>query len=764
MVFMPNLRQKFSPSGIRLELWLGLVGYLFVSGCSTLYDTGSAAKSSVYDAVNNLDLGARKPLPIAENSSFDGGIRLHSETYLATDDMAAEAGKGQSAAAPDGDEARFDIDMQATPIEAAARSIFGEILKLPYSVDPRVQGGVTLASGRPVPRKALIASFEASLQAVGAALVKDQNGYRIIPLGDAIGQGGVSNANANEPGYGITILPLAYVSADTMLRLLDGFAAKPGMVRAMPNRNLLVIQGSGSDRQGVVDSAFAFDQDWMKGQSVGVYSLANSAPEAVISELRHIFEAGDGGANSGLIQFQPMARMNGILVIAKRADLLKRVATWVTRLDKADSSATAARVYRVKYGDAKQLAAILNDSFGAGGNASYSVDTVRGSSGGLDSQGGSNTIASVNAGGQTSNGATMSGGMNPQQAQPAGVFGASQPSGQSGNFSSAEPDSNTPGAQVSPTLASGGGQREGNARVRITADSTTNSLLIFADQETSSMIFKVIEQIDRPRLQVAIEATIAEVTLNNSLQYGVQYYLKNNVGSIGLATSKAASGAPNTTPLVKTLPGFNLLLGSEADPKAILTALSGRTNVKVLSTPSLVVLDNQVATLQVGDQVPVSTTQATLVSGGATDGFPVANNIDYRNTGVILRVLPRVAANGNVTLDVDQEISNVANPSNASTLTPTISQRRVKSSIAVSSGQTVLLAGLISDREQAGRDGIPFLERITLLGDLFATNMSTVNRTELIIFIKPQIIRDAVDAQAVAEEMRSKMTAKPSAN
>jgi general secretion pathway protein D len=265
-------------------------------------------------------------------------------------------------------------------------------------------------------------------------------------------------------------------------------------------------------------------------------------------------------------------------------------------------------------------------------------------------------------------------------------------------------------------------------------------------------------------LQVAIEATIAEVTLNNSLQYGVQYYLKNNVGSIGLSTSKAASGTPNTTPLVKTLPGFNLLLGSEADPKAILTALSGRTNVKVLSTPSLVVLDNQAATLQVGDQVPVSTTQATLISGGATDGFPVANNIDYRNTGVILRVLPRVAANGNVTLDVDQEISNVANAANSSTLTPTISQRRVRSSIAVSSGQTVLLAGLISDREQAGREGIPFLERITLLGDLFATNTSTLNRTELIIFIKPQIIRDAVDAQAIAEEMRSKMTAKPSSN
>jgi general secretion pathway protein D len=230
--------------------------------------------------------------------------------------------------------------------------------------------------------------------------------------------------------------------------------------------------------------------------------------------------------------------------------------------------------------------------------------------------------------------------------------------------------------------------------------------------------------------------------------------LKNNAGSIGLNSGK-------TDPIVSSLPGFNFLIGSGADTNVILSALSNKTNVKVLSTPSLVVLDNQIASLQVGDQVPVATSQATLIgtqSNQTQNAFPVANNIDYRNTGVILRVLPRITANGNVTLDIEQEISNVVNNGSEGSLTPTVSQRRVKSSIAVTSGQTVLLAGLISDGEQGTRSGLPLVEKIMYLGDLFSTNQSILNRTELIIFIKPQIIQDALDAQHVAEQIREKMT------
>ena len=181
-----------------------------------------------------------------------------------------------------------------------------------------------------------------------------------------------------------------------------------------------------------------------------------------------------------------------------------------------------------------------------------------------------------------------------------------------------------------------------------------------------------------------------------------------------------------------------------------------RSDVKVLSNPSLVVLDNQPATLQVGDQVPFSTGTATVLTAANT----VVNTIDYKNTGIILRVLPRANANGNIVLDIEQEISNVSTTSNTGTLTPTISQRRVKSSVAVTSGQTVLLAGLISENESKIRQGIPLLDSIPGVGDAFSHQTFTRARTELILFIRPTVVKDAVDAHVIAEEMRSKMNSR----
>jgi general secretion pathway protein D len=294
--------------------------------------------------------------------------------------------------------------------------------------------------------------------------------------------------------------------------------------------------------------------------------------------------------------------------------------------------------------------------------------------------------------------------------------------------------------------------------VRITADITNNAVLVYANQESQRVVEQTIRQIDRPHRQIAIEATIAEVTLNDTLNYGVQYFLasrdvglKPDTGSLVNTVSSAANSATGAL-IGRALPGFNFLIGSESLPRVILDALHGVTDVKVLSNPSLVVLDNQTATLQVGDQVPFSTGSATVLTAANT----VVNTIDYKNTGIILRVLPRANATGNVVLDIEQEISSVAAGS-AQSLTPTISQRRVKSTISVNSGQTVLLAGLISETESKQRQGVPVLDSIPGVGDAFAHQNTLRTRTELILFIRPTVIRDALDAHVVAEEMRTKI-------
>jgi general secretion pathway protein D len=251
------------------------------------------------------------------------------------------------------------------------------------------------------------------------------------------------------------------------------------------------------------------------------------------------------------------------------------------------------------------------------------------------------------------------------------------------------------------------------------------------------------------------------------LQYGVQFFLNNkNVSGGVLGTNAnsaqatvnqsglaAASTIAQSALLQSVGPGVNLLLGASGSPRAILNALQTMTDVKVLSSPSLVALDNQPALLQVGDQIPISTSSATLLTSSAT---PTVNTIEMRNTGVILKVLPHIHANGTVQLEIDQEISNVVNP-DQQTLTPTISQRRVHSTVSVVSGQTVLLAGLISENNQETRTGIPGLREIKFLGDVFGNTSGVKSRSEIIIFIKTQLIRNSEDAGAVAEEFREKL-------
>ena len=287
--------------------------------------------------------------------------------------------------------------------------------------------------------------------------------------------------------------------------------------------------------------------------------------------------------------------------------------------------------------------------------------------------------------------------------------------------------------------------------------------------DSAGQLVHPLRQLDQPQAQVGIDATIAEVTLNNALSYGVQFFIQSK--NLGMAPDKgSASNIPTSPPgqpstvlngvasalLNRAFPGFNFLIGPEAQPNMILDALHTVTDVKILSNPSLVVIDNQVATLLVGDEIPVSTGTGNVLNSATGTNNTIINSIDYRSTGIILRVIPRVSPNGNVRLDIEQEISQATNQT-ANTLTPTVSQRKVKSSVAVANGQTVLLAGLIQEKNELDRGGIPLLDQIPKIGDLFSHQTKTTVRTELIIFIRPQVIRDAVDAHFVAEEFRAKL-------
>jgi general secretion pathway protein D len=728
---------------------VGAAGVLFALACATLAacnltsmgESGNDPPDAL-DRIRSADLQPRFPQQPAATPGARNGQRP--STYYGTADQ--PAAPAQSTSTPSGD--GFELNFENTPVTTVAKVVLGDILGLGYTIDPRVQGTVSLASGRPVPKKDVLFVLESVLRTSNAALLHDTAGYRIVPAGDAVGNGSVDRAaagNSPEPGYGITVIPLRYVSVQTVSKLLDSFAAKAGSIRADPSRNLLLVQGSGAERRSVVDTVLSFDADWMQGQSVGIYPVRNTTPDPVVAELEKIMDTGDGGLSQNLVKFQPIGRLNAILVVAKKPELLRTAATWIGRLDSAETTSTGVKVYRVHYGDARQLARLLNDMYAGG------------SSGSLDSA--TNQIApgaGLTATSSDIGGAPMSpadrltgGGQSPLGGggQQSALTGARTPAGDS-TQNNAAPSLNSLSSNTRTGGAAGGPILPG---IRITADVSNNALLIYASQESYRIIERTLNQLDRPQLQVAFDATIAEVTLNDNLNYGVQFFLQSR--DVGLPTDvgsiiNSAGGAV----LGQALPGFNFLVGSQATPRVILNALHSYTDVKVLSNPSLVVVNNGVATLQVGDSVPIATGTATVLSANNA----VVNTINYQNTGIILRVVPRVNSNGTIMLDVEQEISEVA-PSSAGSLTPTISQRKVKSTLSVSDGQTVLLAGLISETQSVTRSGIPVLDQIPKIGNIFTQNLKGIQRTELIIFIRPQVIRDSVDASVVAEELRSKM-------
>ena len=645
------------------------------------------------------------------------------------------------------------------PAATVAKVILGDVFGVGYTIDPRVQGTVTLASVRPVPKADALYVLENALRMSGVALLRDRSGYRVVRANEAGSSGGVDRTRSAEPVKGSASKPLRYVSAQTMFKLLDAFGVKATTLRPDTARNTLIITGSGSDRAAAIDTILSFDADWMRGQSVGIFPVRNSSPEPVISEIEKIMDSGEGGLSQNVIKFQPIGRLNAILVVSQKPEYLKRASTWIARLDKSDTEGVNLKAYPLRYGNSKVVTALLNEMLTGHGTGGASLDSASSQispGGGISlSSSGTNPVAQLSAMPTPASGAPAQGGgaaatLNVRAAPPPGSTGGQD-------------------YPLGGGALGGGGKTAGGSgllpNVRITADVTNNAVLVYANQESQRIVEQTIRQIDRPQRQIAIEATIAEVTLNDQLNYGVQFFIASQKGSIsntisgvttnGTTAIEPASNAVNAAAgalLGRVLPGFNVLVGAENSPRVILDALHNITNVKVLSNPSLVVLDNQAATLQVGDQVPFSTGTATVLTANNT----VVNTIDYKNTGIILRVLPRANANGNVVLDIEQEISSVAAGS-AGSLTPTISQRRVKSSIAVASGQTVLLAGLISETESKQRQGIPLLDSIPGVGDAFSHQNTSRARTELILFIRPTVVKDAVDAHVIAEEMRSKI-------
>jgi type IV pilus secretin PilQ/predicted competence protein len=325
-----------------------------------------------------------------------------------------------------------------------------------------------------------------------------------------------------------------------------------------------------------------------------------------------------------------------------------------------------------------------------------------------------------------------------------------------GGFGSAGLGYPSPASAAPFSLSSmGGGSRILSTRGSAMAESRTNQLFVTDIAERLDQVAQMIAKIDIPLRQVMIDAMIAEVTLNDSLRFGVQYFFETaGIDGIGADGRGGFSSGAGQVPS-PTFPGFNFIMDTKGQARLALDALSQTTDVKVVSAPSVVVMENRSAILQVGDQVPVVTRQA---QGVVNPDAPIVNQVEFRDTGVILNVTPRISADCTVTLDIEQEVSNVAATRGANpTLTPTIAQRRIASTVSVENGRTIALGGLIDEQRQDSKSGLPVLQDLPWIGRAFGNTQATTRRTELIVFITPRIITDGDDARALARDLADRM-------
>jgi general secretion pathway protein D len=624
------------------------------------------------------------------------------------------------------DTGSFRLNFENAEIKDVVHAVLGEALQLNYTITPDVAGTITISSARPVGRRQLMSILETSLAAQGYSLTKSGDVYKVGAL--VTGAGAVDRGAQTQPGYGVSVVPLRFVSVKTMGRLLGGFVIDAEGIRIDSTSNTMVISGPGSKREEVVRTILSFDEDWMQDQTVGIFELKRANPTAVVPELEKVFDA--AGSGSGVISFKPITRLKAVLVVSRNPTLVRRAETWARRFDQESlSGGDQMVIYRAKHRDARELAKIASGLF-AGGSLNFSSPTDQSQSTGND-------------GFQIGAGADGSGEQPIEDlagATEADLDGNAEDTSQTGME-----DSGTTPPDVLDLTTQGGGNRSG---VKISADPANNTVIIFGEPNMHRKVLAALNQLDVAPVQVAVSVTIAEVTLNDNLKYGVEYFIKAG-GDDGSISFQDAAGI-----LRKQIPGFNLLIGSQKDPDVIISALDAVTDLEILSSPSLMVIENQKATLQVGEQIPIRVREQTA----GDNGNQLINEIEYRDTGIILNFTPRVGENGSVTMLIEQEISAVAQDSTTAD-DPTIRRRRVASNIAVNDGQTVVLAGLISAQKENKKSGVPILSRLPTVGDAFGNNSKEARRTELIVLIRPQIVRNGEDAQSVAEDLRTRMWA-----
>ncbi len=654
------------------------------------------------------------------------------------------SGRLNDAAGPASKSGDMTVNFTDTDIREVVRVILGDLLKVTYTIDPAVKGTATLQTAQPVDRDVLLQLLESLLAQNNAQVVRRGAIYNVVPVASGVLnlQPGGAGSNAAESSE---IVMLRYASAADLAKMLEPYVAPGSKIAVGPAKNSLLINGTAPLRRSLVALIKSFDVDILAGQSYAIFPVKSAEPEKVADEVQHYVQAGGGSETNGPVHVMALDRINAVLVVAQEPAYLERVGRFIEQVDAVgDSTERRLHVYYVQNVTAVGLASLLQKAFapqtaGGNGNANNVGSLAPNAEAAVVSAPGSGSTQNQTQG-QSSSTTLSSGGSSGIATSPAGSTGTAGSSGgmsQSSNQSAQKGSAATPEEPETPVPAKG---------IRFIADKKNNALLIFATPSEYNMIAATLRKIDILPLQVLVEATIMEVTLNDNLEYGTQYFFKKGASSLTLTNAATNAIAP-------VFPGFAYAFSS-SNAQVAISALQQVTKVKVVSDPQLLVLNNESARLLVGALVPIVTQSAVSVD---TVGAPVVNSVAYQETGVILEVTPRVNSGGLVTLDISQEVSDVVQTSTSTIDSPTINERRIKSSIVVQDGETIGLGGLITNSVTTGNAGIPWLTNIPVLGALFGTRNNQSARTELLVLLTPRVLEDQRTARALTDDLRGKL-------
>ena len=729
-------------------LCLLLTGVAGMTGCSAIGEIGieevfkrplhiepaSASSESASERNNNL---STSQLPTDAPGLGRKDIRftrLGSEQFVAEPRRNEEGNRGDV----DAGDGAFTLNFQAAELREVIKVILSDLLQASYVVDPAVQGGVSLQTNRPLTQEQLLPTLEMLLRMNGAALVADGEQFRVTTIAKAA-QSAVTpqlgdSKSPIPPGFGIRIVPLTHIAAVEMAGILEPLATPGNLIRIDARRNLLIFSGSSPELKRLIETVEIFDVDWLAGMSMGLFTPDYVDVVTLSNELRKIFELDAKGSVENMLRVVPLERLNALLVVATNRRHLKSVTEWIDRLDQnVGDAGQSLFVYRVRNSKAVDLADTLGQLFSSPSQQSIAPPVLapglRATSVGSEPPG---TVAASRL--QT-------------EIPPSneGAVAVSRPNSSVDTARKRKLDKLQRNAQR-PALRA---VTSPDKAPKIIADEPNNALLISATRKQYQQIRAALIQLDVVPLQVLIETTIAEITLTDELRHGLEWFFRHSGGK----SSGRVQIDVDAIGLSALAPGFSYALTDAAGVvRAVLNSLASDSKLNVVSSPSIMVLNNQEARIRVGDEVPITTQQQQSTTTDAN----IINTIEFRETGVLLSVKPRVNPGGLVIMDIEQEVSDVA-PGTGATLTPTIQKRMITSSVAVQSGQTVVLGGLIRENRTVQRSGLPGLYRLPVIGGLLGSHNDDKRRTELVILITPRAISDEAEAARVTREFREKM-------